>query len=127
MPMSHEINCADLLNRCLGQECTGIEAARELHEAGSKAKLLFLTVHQSLSFVRECFAEGGLGYVTKSRLVTDLVPAINEALSNRIFVSPICNALILRPRSFPSFTREGSWGKSFRTGGWLGPLVVLAF
>jgi DNA-binding NarL/FixJ family response regulator len=67
---------------------TGIEAARELHEAGSKAKLVFLTVHQSLSFVRECFAEGGLGYVTKSRLVTDLVPAITEALSNRRFVSP---------------------------------------
>ena len=67
---------------------TGIEAARELHEAGSKAKLVFLTVHQNTAFIRECFAEGGLGYVTKSRLVTDLVPAINEALSNRRFVSP---------------------------------------
>ncbi|HEX3471380.1 MAG TPA: response regulator transcription factor [Silvibacterium sp.] len=67
---------------------TGIEAARELHEAGSKAKLVFLTVHQSTAFVRECFVEGGLGYVTKSRMVTDLIPAINEALSNRRFVSP---------------------------------------
>ncbi|MGA7315460.1 MAG: response regulator transcription factor [Silvibacterium sp.] len=67
---------------------TGIEAARELHEAGSKAKLVFLTVHQSRAFIRECFANGGLGYVTKSRMVTDLVPAINEALSNRHFVSP---------------------------------------
>jgi DNA-binding NarL/FixJ family response regulator len=67
---------------------TGIEAARELHVAGSKAKLVFLTVHQSTAFVRECFVEGGLGYVTKSRMVTDLIPAINEALSNRRFVSP---------------------------------------
>ncbi|HEX3469636.1 MAG TPA: response regulator transcription factor [Silvibacterium sp.] len=67
---------------------TGVEAARELHEAGSKARLVFLTVHQSNAFVRECFANGGLGYVTKSRMMTDLVPAINEALSNRHFVSP---------------------------------------
>ncbi len=67
---------------------TGIEAARELHGAGSKARLVFLTVHQSNAFVRECFAKGGLGYVTKSRMMTDLIPAINEALSNRRFVSP---------------------------------------
>ena len=67
---------------------TGIEAARELHEVGSKAKLVFLSVHQSNAFVRECFAKGGLGYVTKSRMTTDLIPAINEALSNRHFVSP---------------------------------------
>jgi hypothetical protein len=31
-------------------------------------------VHQSNAFVRECFANGGLGYVTKSRMMTDLVP-----------------------------------------------------
>jgi DNA-binding NarL/FixJ family response regulator len=68
---------------------TGIEAARELHEAGSKARLVFLTVHQSNAFVRECFAKGGFGYVIKSRMMTDLIPAINEALSNRHFVSPV--------------------------------------
>ena len=67
---------------------TGIEAARELHKEGSKAKIIFLTIHQSAAFVRECFAQGGLGYVTKSRMVTDLIPAIREALANQHFVSP---------------------------------------
>jgi DNA-binding NarL/FixJ family response regulator len=67
---------------------TGIEAARELHKAGSQAKLVFLTIHQEPAFVRGCFAEGGLGYVTKSRLVSDLIPAIHEALSDHTFVSP---------------------------------------
>jgi len=69
-------------------ELTGIEAAHELKEAGSTAKLVFLTVHQQAAFVHECFAEGGLGYVTKARLLLDLIPAINEALSGRHFVSP---------------------------------------
>jgi DNA-binding NarL/FixJ family response regulator len=67
---------------------TGIEAARELHKSGSMAKLVFLTVHQDAAFVHKCFAEGGIGYVIKSRMVTDRIPAINEALSDHSFVSP---------------------------------------
>lgn len=67
---------------------SGIEAAHELREAGSKARLVFLTVHEQSAFVRACFAEGGLGYVTKSRMITDLIPAIKEALSDHHFVSP---------------------------------------
>jgi len=67
---------------------TGIEAAHELREAGSTAKLVFLTVHEQPAFLHACFAEGALGYVTKSHLGTDLIPAINEALSGHHFISP---------------------------------------
>jgi DNA-binding NarL/FixJ family response regulator len=66
----------------------GIEAAHELHEIGSMAKFVFLTVHDRLEFVQACIAEGALGYVTKSRMATDLIPAINEALSGHLFISP---------------------------------------
>ena|SRR5215472_2347403 len=67
---------------------TGIEAAHELREAGSEAKLVFLTVHDERDIAEACFAEGALGYVTKSRLRRDLIPAITEALSDRCFISP---------------------------------------
>jgi DNA-binding NarL/FixJ family response regulator len=67
---------------------TGIEAAQELREAKSTAKLIFLTVHERVEFVRACLAEGALGYVVKSRLAVDLVPAIREALAGRRFISP---------------------------------------
>jgi DNA-binding NarL/FixJ family response regulator len=66
----------------------GIEAAHALYEIGSAAKLVFLTVHPQSEFVNACFAEGGLGYVTKLRLGMDLIPAINEALSGHYFISP---------------------------------------
>ena len=66
----------------------GIEAAHELGEVGSAARLVFLTVHPQSEFVNACFAEGGLGYVTKSRMGMDLIPAINEALSGHYFISP---------------------------------------
>jgi DNA-binding NarL/FixJ family response regulator len=65
----------------------GIEAAHKLHEAGSAARLVFLTVHPQSEFVAACFAEGGLGYVTKSRLGMDLIAAISEALSGHYFIS----------------------------------------
>lgn len=67
---------------------TGIEAAHAIREAGSTARFVFLTVHRQAAFVRACFAEGALGYVTKSHLQSDLVPAINEALSGHRFISP---------------------------------------
>jgi DNA-binding NarL/FixJ family response regulator len=68
-------------------ELTGIDAAHRLHELGSAAKLVFLTVHERKAFVRACMAEGAMGYVLKSRVSTDLIPAIEAALAGRQFVS----------------------------------------
>ena len=66
----------------------GIEAAHKIREAGLTARLVFLTVHEQSSFVNACFDEGALGYVTKSRLRTDLIPAIRDAISGHHFISP---------------------------------------
>jgi DNA-binding NarL/FixJ family response regulator len=68
-------------------QLTGIEAVHKLREGGSTAKIVFLTVHEEPAFVRACLAEGALGFVTKSRLGSDLIPAINEALIGRPFIS----------------------------------------
>jgi DNA-binding NarL/FixJ family response regulator len=66
----------------------GIEAARQLTASGSRAKIVFLTVHDDEDYVRAARAAGGLGYVLKSRLASDLAPALREALEGRAFVSP---------------------------------------
>ncbi|WP_158751729.1 response regulator transcription factor [Acidobacterium sp. S8] len=73
----------------------GIEAAHEIHSAYPAIKLVFLTLHPDPQFVRACFAEGGLGYVIKSRLERDLIPAINEALLGRSFISPSVGGALL--------------------------------
>ena len=67
---------------------SGIEAAGELHKAGSRAKLVFLTSHTDPAFVWRCFTARGLGYVAKSHLVVDLIPAIQDVLSDHTFFSP---------------------------------------
>jgi DNA-binding NarL/FixJ family response regulator len=66
---------------------TGIEAAHQLREAGSRARFVFLTVHSEYDFVQACLAEGALGYVVKSDLRTDLIPAIMAAFSDQSYIS----------------------------------------
>jgi len=67
---------------------SGIEAANKLKVSDSRAKIVFLTVHSDPELVHACLATGALGYVVKSRMATDLVPAIREARAGRIFISP---------------------------------------
>ncbi len=68
---------------------TGIEAAQQLREAGCRAKFVFLTIHIEHEFVDACVSQGALGYVLKSHMKTDLIPAINAALMGRTFISPL--------------------------------------
>jgi DNA-binding NarL/FixJ family response regulator len=66
----------------------GLEALRQLRQLDSQMKVVFLTVHEDPDLVSMCFQAGALGYVIKSRLASDLIPAIRSASANRTFVSP---------------------------------------
>jgi DNA-binding NarL/FixJ family response regulator len=68
-------------------EPNGIEVAHRLRESGCNAKILFLTVHQSLDYVQAALAAGASAYVIKSRMNSDLVPAVRSACLGRLFVS----------------------------------------
>jgi DNA-binding NarL/FixJ family response regulator len=66
---------------------SGIDVARELLRRGSKARIVFLTVHEDTDILETCLAAGGLGYVVKVYMDTDLIPAMYEALAGRVFIS----------------------------------------
>jgi DNA-binding NarL/FixJ family response regulator len=66
---------------------SGIEVAEELQRQGNKAKVVFLTVHEDHDILKTCRAAGGLGYVIKVLMDTDLVSAMNEALAGHMFTS----------------------------------------
>jgi len=66
----------------------GIDAVRQIMSAGGKARVIFLTVHEDPDLVAVCLDAGALGFVIKSRLASDLIPAIKLALTNQTFVSP---------------------------------------
>ena len=60
----------------------GIEVARELGCQGP-------------DFVEACLAAGGQGYVSKMLMSMDLIPAINEVLAGRVFVSRLSLAVAM--------------------------------
>jgi DNA-binding NarL/FixJ family response regulator len=66
----------------------GIEAARQLRRSHRPARLVFLTVHEDADFAQAALDAGGLGYVVKARLASDLLPAIRAALADSRFISP---------------------------------------
>jgi DNA-binding NarL/FixJ family response regulator len=68
-------------------EMTGLEVARELKKRHSKARIVFFTVHKDADILAASLAAGGLGYVLKVHMDTDLIPAMHEALAGRVYVS----------------------------------------
>lgn len=67
-------------------EMDGFEIARQLRLKFCPAKIIFLTVHEELEFIRAAFDAGASGYVFKSRINTDLCTAINTVQSGRVFI-----------------------------------------
>ena len=69
---------------------SGIEAAAQLKESGSTAKIIFLTVHEDPDFVQAALETGALGYVVKSKMASELRTAVKAAMAGRLFISPAC-------------------------------------
>ena len=69
-------------------ELSGIDAMTQIRRTQEQIKVVFLTVHDDLDFVRASLDAGGSGYVVKSRVATDLIPAITRAAEGQIFISP---------------------------------------
>jgi DNA-binding NarL/FixJ family response regulator len=66
----------------------GIRAAARLMEGHSSAKIVFLTANRDALICEAASQTGALGYVTKPRLIHDLIRATKLALAGRRFVSP---------------------------------------
>jgi DNA-binding NarL/FixJ family response regulator len=65
----------------------GLQTANELKSCHNRAKVVFLTVHEDPDFVAAAFSAGASGYVVKSDVTTDLVPAIRDVLDGRRYIS----------------------------------------
>ncbi|MBI4458546.1 MAG: response regulator transcription factor [Acidobacteria bacterium] len=79
-----DVIITDISMPCL----SGIRAARHLKLAQPQIRIIFLTVHDEPAFLAEAKKIGALGYVVKQSAALDLIPAIQEALQGRSFVSP---------------------------------------
>ena len=66
----------------------GIEAANKLRSFGSRARLIFLTMHGDSLFVREAMRAGASGYILKRDAPDKLVFAIQQVARGKSYVTP---------------------------------------
>ena len=64
----------------------GFEITRQLRSDQCRSKIIFLTVHEELEFIRAALDAGASGYVFKSRMNTDLRAAINAVQNDKVFI-----------------------------------------
>lgn len=71
---------------------SGFAAALQVQSGGCRAAVVFLSAHERPEIVDAAWAAGGIGYVAKRDMGTDLARAIHAALRGERFVSPAIRA-----------------------------------
>jgi PAS domain S-box-containing protein len=64
-------------------DMTGFEVATHLRQTGSAAAIVLLSVHDDEEYLQAARGAGAVGYVVKSRLASDLLPAVLGALGQQ--------------------------------------------
>ena len=83
----------------------GIDAARQIKKEQPETKILFLTMHANLAYLKEALVAGATGYLLKTSARDELLGALRDVIRNRIHVSPgfgeeIVDQFERRPRTF---------------------------
>jgi DNA-binding NarL/FixJ family response regulator len=68
-----------LLDVDLG-DMSGFLVAEQLREIGCLAKIVFISVHESMAFTNAAHEFGAAGYVFKSQITRDLMKTLNAAV-----------------------------------------------
>jgi CheY-like chemotaxis protein len=68
-------------------QLNGIEAARRMQQLSPSSKIIFLSQNNDLDIVRAALSTGARGYVRKTDVKKELIPAIDAVLRGEQFVS----------------------------------------
>jgi len=74
----------------------GLDAVEQLRRLGCQAKVIFLTMHKDALYAARAMRAGASGFVLKHSASTELLTAIQEALSGRTYVTPAIAELLER-------------------------------
>ncbi|MGH8060306.1 MAG: response regulator transcription factor, partial [Candidatus Entotheonellia bacterium] len=75
---------------------SGLQALEQLRQVCPHTRVLVLTMHEDLAYVRAVLAGGGSGYVAKRAAHSDLLAAIRAVYQGRTFVDPTLAAGLMR-------------------------------
>jgi len=77
------------------EEMSGLEATREIRKRVPQAKVLVLTIHDSVEYLRQALEAGAVGYVLKQAADTELAVAIRVVQRGEIFLYPVFTRVLL--------------------------------
>jgi hypothetical protein len=90
---------------------SGFQTAEDLKRSGSRARIVFLTMHQDDTFVAKAIECGAAGYVPKMVAWSDLAPALHHALAGRQYLPSLAPLVItdVDTHAVQFRGRDGSW------------------
>jgi len=73
----------------------GTEGIRQIRKRFPDIGIVALTVHRAEEYIRAAFAAGANGYVLKDDTENELLTAIRQVVSHKVYLSPsICNNVV---------------------------------
>ena len=78
---------------------SGITATSEVLERSPNTKVLVLTVHDDVAYLRRAFEAGAAGYLVKEAADVELVQAVRQVARGQQYVHPTLGAALLAPNA----------------------------
>jgi two-component system response regulator NreC len=88
-------------------DASGISATSRIRALSPTTRVLMLTVHDDVAYLRQAFAAGADGYLVKDAADVDLVQAIRLVAAGRRYVHPTLGAALLDDEAQPRLTGPG--------------------
>lgn len=76
---------------------SGIAATAEVCQASPLTRVLVLTVHDDVAYLRRAFDAGATGYLVKEAADVELVQAVRQVATGKQYVHPSLGAALLAP------------------------------
>lgn len=80
---------------------SGIDATVDILAASPETRVLVLTVHDDVAYLRRAFDAGAAGYLLKEAADVELVQAVRQVMSGRQYVHPTMGAALLTAETPP--------------------------
>ncbi len=81
---------------------SGIAATAEVLAASPATRVLVLSVHDDIAYLRRAFEAGATGYLVKEAADIELVQAVRQVANGRQYVHPSLGAALLAPNAPPA-------------------------
>jgi DNA-binding NarL/FixJ family response regulator len=86
----------------------GIDAARQIKQAQSDVRIIFLTMNEDPDLAAAAFHAGASGYLLKRSAASELRTAIREVMKRRSYVTPLVTERLEKSMLQARDTRQGS-------------------